>query len=86
MNYSLSTTFCKLRGPFLAFRGEPQGFGFPAGRTPNDDQPSCLERPQTATDIAFVTRQDPDQLVVTARHPRTLLIRGHPVEDTFVLP
>src|SRR5262245_61013392 len=29
--FDLITTSCELRGPFLTLRGEPHGFGFPAG-------------------------------------------------------
>src|SRR5215470_9676529 len=49
IGFSLITTSCKLRGPFLTLRSEPQGFGFPTGRTPNDNQAPGLEGLQTMT-------------------------------------
>jgi hypothetical protein len=37
--FPVITTSRKLRDPLLTLRGEPYGFGFPAGRTPDDDHP-----------------------------------------------
>ena len=55
MAFSLITTSCGLGSPFLPLPGEPHGFRFPAGRTPDDNQASCLEGVQTVTDIALVS-------------------------------
>ena len=82
----LITTSCKLRGPFLTLRGEPEGFGFPAGRTTDDNQASGLEGLQTMTDIALIPWQGPHEVLVTARDHASgaLVVRRQPLEDTFV--
>ena len=41
--FSFITTSCKVRGLFLTLRGQPQGCGFPTGRTPDDQEAPCLE-------------------------------------------
>src|SRR5262245_1409066 len=63
----LITTSCKLGGPILPLRCEPQGFGLPAGRTTDDNQAPCFKRLQTMTDVALVTWQGPHQVLMTAR-------------------
>jgi hypothetical protein len=65
--FSLITTSRKLCGPFLTLRGEPQGFGFPSGRTPDDNQAPCFEGVQTMTDVAPVTWQGLHQVLMTTR-------------------
>src|SRR5207244_6270781 len=45
--FLLITTSCELWSPFLPLWGEPQGFGFPTGRTPDDHQAPGLEGLQT---------------------------------------
>jgi hypothetical protein len=65
--FSLITTSCKLRGPFPTLWGEPQGFGFPAGRTLDDNQAPCLEGMQTMTDVALVPWQGSHQILMTTR-------------------
>ena len=57
IQFPLITTSCKLRGPFLTLRSEPQGFGFPAGRTPDDNPAPRLKGVQTMTDVALVPWQ-----------------------------
>jgi hypothetical protein len=65
--FLLITTSCKLCSPFLTLWGEPQGFGFPTGRTTDDNQAPCLEGVQTMTDVALVNWQDTHQILMTAR-------------------
>jgi hypothetical protein len=86
MAFSLITTSCELRGPFLTFGSEPQGFGFPTGRTPDDKQAPGLEGLQTMTDGALVPGQGPHQVLMTARDHAagTLVVRRSPREDTFL--
>src|SRR4029450_1389844 len=57
----LIPTSCKRGDPFLPLRGEPHGFRFPAGRTPNDNQAPCFEGLQTMTEVALVPWQGPDR-------------------------
>src|SRR5262245_45137385 len=84
--FSLITTSCKLRGPFLPLRGEPHGFGFPAGRTSDDHQAPGLEGLQTRTDVALVPWQGAHQILMTARDHAAgaLVVRRYPLEDPFV--
>jgi len=50
-----------------ALPGEPHGFRFPAGRTPDDHQAPCLEGTQTMTAVALVPWQGMHQVLMTAR-------------------
>jgi hypothetical protein len=45
--FSFITASCKVRGPLLTLRSEPQGFGVPTGRTPEGNQAPCLEGLET---------------------------------------
>ena len=65
MAFSLITTACKLRSPFLTLQSEPQGFGFPTGRTTEGNQAPGLEGLETMTDVALVTRQGTPQVLMT---------------------
>ena len=67
MVFPLITTSSKLRGPFLPLRGEPHGFGFPAGRTPDNNQAPSLAGLQTMTEVALVPWHGSHQLLMTAR-------------------
>lgn len=82
----LITTLCDLGGPFLPFRNEPQGFGFPAGRTPDNNQAPGLKSMQTMTDVALVPWQGPYEVLMTAPNHAAgaLVIRRSPLEDTFL--
>jgi transposase-like protein len=60
-------TSCKLGSPFLPLQGEPHGFRWPAGRTPDDNQASCLVGPQTLTAVALVPWEGTPQVLLTAR-------------------
>jgi hypothetical protein len=84
--FPLITTSCKLRGPFLTLRGEPYGFGFPAGRTPDDNQAPGLEGVQTMTDVALVPWQGPHQILMTAREHASgaLVVRRQPLEGPLL--
>ena len=84
--FSLITTSCELRGPFLTLGSEPQGFGFPTGRTPDDNQTPGLEGVQTMTDVAFVPWQGPHQVLMTARDDAAgaLVVRREPLQDTLL--
>jgi hypothetical protein len=75
-----------LRNPFLTLRSEPQGFSFPAGRPPDDNQAPSLEGLQTMTNVALVTRQGTPQVLMTARDHAAgaLVVRRQPVEDMFL--
>src|SRR5215471_11676955 len=86
MIFPLITTSCMLCGPFLTLRGEPHGLGFPAGRTPDDNQVLYLEGPQTMTDSALVSGQSPHQILMTARDHAAcaLMVRRQPLKDMFV--
>jgi hypothetical protein len=83
MAFSLITTSCELRGPFLTLRSEPQGFGFPTRRTPDDNQALGLEGLQTMTDVALVPGQGPHQVLMTAPEHATgaLVVRPSPWQD-----
>jgi hypothetical protein len=63
--FSLITTSCKVRGPFLTLRSEPQGFGFPTGRTTEGNQAPGLEGLETMTDVPLVTRHGTHQVLMT---------------------
>src|SRR5215510_4455556 len=86
MIFPLITTSCKLYGPFLTLRGEPHGLGFPAGRTPDDNQAPSLEGSQTMTDIALVSGQSPHQVLMTARDHAAgaLMVHRQPLKDMFL--
>jgi len=84
--FSLITTSCKVGGPFLTLGGEPQGFGFPTGRTTDDNQAPCLEGLETMTDVALVTRQGTYQVLMTTPYHAAgaLVVHRSPVEDLFL--
>ena len=84
--FGLITTSCELRGPFLPLRGEPYGFGFPAGCTTEDNQTPWLEGLETMTDVALVPWQGPHQILMTTpdRAAGALVVHRSPVEDLFL--
>src|SRR4029450_7233958 len=86
MAFPLITTSSNLRGPFLPLRGEPHRFGFPAGRTPDNNQAPCLEGLPTLTDVALVPWHAPPQLLMTARDHAAgaLVVRRSPWEDPLL--
>lgn len=80
------TTSCPLGGPGLPLRSEPQGFGFPAGRTPHDHQAPDLTGLQTMTDGALVPWQGRHEVLMTARAHAAgaRVLRRSPVEEPLV--
>ena len=70
----------------MPLRGEPHGFGFPAGRTPDDHQAPGLQGLQTMTAVALVPGQGSHQILMTARAHAAgaLVVRRSPLEDPFV--
>src|SRR5215471_4338763 len=63
--FSFITTSCKVRGPFLTLRSEPQGFGFPTERTTEGNQAPGREGLKTMTEVGLVTRQGTPQVLMT---------------------
>ena len=55
--YFLITTFCQLRGSFLPFWCEQQGFSVSTQGPLNDQQAVVFQRAQAMTEIAFVPLQ-----------------------------
>ena|SRR4249919_1281074 len=84
--FSLLTTSRKLCGPLLTLRGEPQGCGCPAGRTPADHQAPGVEGVQTMTDGAPVTWHGVHQVLRTTREHASgaLVVRRSPLEETLL--
>jgi hypothetical protein len=82
----LITTSCKLEGPFLTLRGEPQGFGFPARRATNDKPAPHFQGAEAMADMAFIPLESTDQLLVATRDPalRPLVIGDQPAQDTLL--
>lgn len=86
IDFPFITTSCQLGGPLLPLRSEPQGFGVPAGRTPDDKQAPGLKGLQTMTDGARGPGPGPHQVRMTAPDHATgaLLLRRSPLPDLFV--
>ena len=65
---------------------EPQGFGFPTGRTTEGNQAPGLEGLETMTDVALVTRQGTHQVLMTTpdHAAGALVVHRSPVEDLFL--
>jgi hypothetical protein len=84
--FSLITTYHKLRGPFLSLWSEPQGFGFPTSRTPNDHLAPPCQGPEAMTDVAPVSLQGAHDCLVATGDPvlRPLLVGGQPAPETLV--
>jgi hypothetical protein len=80
------TTSSKLRGSLLPLRGEPHGCGFPAGRTPDNNQAPCLEGLQTMPEVALVPWHGSHQLLMTAREHAAgaLVVCRSPWEERFL--
>ena len=84
--FSFITTSCKVRGPFLTLRGEPEGCGLPTGRATDDNQAPCLEGLETMTAVALVPRPGTSQVLrTTPSHAAgALVVHRSPVEELFV--
>jgi hypothetical protein len=70
----------------LPLRGEPHGFGFPAGCTPDANPAPGLEGLQTMTEGALVPWHGSHQILMTARDHAAgaLVVRRSPLENPFV--
>jgi hypothetical protein len=78
--FLLITTSCKLGSLFLPLWGEPQGFGFPTRRAPNDHPAPRFQSPEAMTDAALVPLEGADEFLMATRDPavRPLVVSSQP--------